>query len=94
MLTLVLETTAHIKSSSGLRGRQLVSRFSMRKKGKVTVSGGCSSAVGNNVKASMLMKTGNCVVSSVCIYKSIGAIISVGDLLVFCEFKYGLVMPW
>lgn len=65
----------------------------MREKGKVKVSGGYSSAVSNNVRVTMFVKTDNCVVCSVGIYNSSGCSISIGGLLIFCGFKHGIVMP-
>lgn len=66
----------------------------MREKGKVKVSGGCSVAVDNNVRTTTSMKIGNCIVDSAGIYNTRDCSISVGGLLICCEFKYGIVMPW
>lgn len=62
---MIPESVVHIKSSSGLREKQLDSGFSMREEGKYRVSGGCYFAVGNNVRVTTSMKMDNCAASIV-----------------------------
>lgn len=64
---MIPESVVHVRSSSGLRERQLGSAFFMRDKGKVKVSDGCYFNVGNNVRATTSVNIDNCIVSNVVI---------------------------
>lgn len=58
-LSMVPKSVICIGCSSGWRGKRLDSGFSMRKKGKVKIPGGCSFTGGNLVRTPKSMKTDN-----------------------------------
>lgn len=65
----------------------------MREKRKANVPDEYSFAVSGNVRAPMSMKTGDWVVSIGVVYTTRSHSISIGGLLICCEFLYGAVMP-
>ena len=69
------------------------SGLSTREKGEVKGSGGCSFAVGSNVRAPLSVKNGNWSVSRVGVYTGRGQSDPVGGLYICHEFGYNTVTP-